>query len=77
MGGGLLNMLNIINKKFVAIYLSVLVLTTGYGISFPLLAITLDGMGVSGQLIGLNAAMPALGWLLGTPFLPKAQSYFG
>jgi len=34
-------------------------------------------MGVSGQLIGYNAAMPALGWLVGTFFLPQLQAKFG
>lgn len=65
------------NKNLLALFFCVLVLTIGYGISFPMLSISLDGMGVSGQLIGLNAAMPALGWLLGTPFLPKLQSRYG
>lgn len=65
------------SKNLFALFLCVLVLTIGYGISFPMLSISLDGMGVSGQLIGLNAAMPALGWLLGTPFLPKLQFRYG
>lgn len=64
-------------KRLFWLYLCVLTLTTGYGISFPLLSISLESMGVSGQLIGLNAAMPALGWLLGTPLLPKLQSRLG
>ena len=51
----------------------------GYGISFPLLALSLERMGVAGQMIGLNAAMPALGWLIGSTsatILPYTFSAF-
>lgn len=64
-------------KRHVAIYFSVLLSTTGYGISFPLLSISLESMGISGQLIGINAAMPALGWLIGSFFLPGLLARFG
>jgi MFS family permease len=48
----------------------VLVLCTAYGISFPLLSFALVEMGASTLLIGLIAAMPAVGWLIGTPLIP-------
>jgi len=48
----------------------VLVLCTAYGISFPLLSFSLVDMGASTLLIGLIAAMPAVGWLIGTPLIP-------
>ncbi|MFD2173429.1 MFS transporter [Rhodobacter lacus] len=51
-------------------YILVFTLSCGYGISLPLVALALDGMGASTRLIGLSAAMPALGWLAGVPFLP-------
>ncbi|MEP3179146.1 MAG: MFS transporter, partial [Lentilitoribacter sp.] len=38
--------------------------------------IRLEAMQISSGLIGLNAAMPALGWLILTPFLPKLHHYF-
>lgn len=41
----------------------------GLGVSIPLLAIMLDRQGVSGTLIGLNTAMPALATLVATPFI--------
>lgn len=41
-----------------------------YGLSAPLIALELDARGVSGALIGLNAAMHALGVLLVAPRLP-------
>ena len=59
------------------LYAIVFLTATGYGISFPLLSISLEQMEVSGQLIGVNAAMPALGWLLGTWFLPLLQRALG
>lgn len=61
----------------VPIFTSVLVSTIGYGISFPLLSISLESMAISGQLIGVNVAMPALGWLIGSFFLPGLLSKFG
>lgn len=59
-----------------AVFFAVILLTFGYGVSFPLLAILLEQNGVGAARIGLNAAMPALGWLLVTPFLPKLHSWF-
>lgn len=47
-------------------------LSLAYGISFPLLAISLEERGAGTQIIGLSAAMPALGWLLALPFVPWA-----
>jgi MFS family permease len=55
---------------------AVLVSTTGYGISFPLLSIKLETAGVSSQMIGLNSTMPALGWLLLSWALPWLQARF-
>lgn len=56
-------------KSFYAI---ILTLSLAYGFSLPLLAIALEGMAASTRLIGLSAAMPALGWMVGTPFIPLA-----
>lgn len=53
--------------------LSVLLAGTGYAITFPLLAIRLAETGVSGGLIGLNAAVPAMGWILGSLMIPHLQ----
>ena len=64
-------------RSYRLLYASVLISATAYGISFPLLSISLEQMGVSGKLIGLNAAMPALGWLIGSFFLPRLQAVFG
>lgn len=55
---------------------AVLISTTGYGISFPLLSIEMESAGVSSQLIGLNSAMPALGWLVLSWALPWFQTRF-
>lgn len=55
---------------------AVLISTTGYGISFPLLSIKMETAGVSSQLIGLNSATPALGWLVLSWALPWLQIRF-
>lgn len=64
-------------RNFPALYFSVVLCTVGYGISFPLLAINLETMGISGALFGVNAAMPALGWIIGSIWFVKLQSRFG
>lgn len=61
---------------FLSILLAVFVITIGYGVSFPLLAIQLEAMQMPAGLIGLNAAMPAFGWLILTPFLPRLHQRF-
>lgn len=53
---------------------AVFVAATAYGVTFPFIATRLELWGTSGALIGLNAAMPALGWFLGSFLLPKLQS---
>lgn len=56
---------------------AIFIISLGYGISFPLLAVRLDALGASAQEIGLNAAMPALGWLLMTPVLVWLRQRLG
>ena len=47
------------------------------GLSYPLLALILDSMGISTGLIGLNAAMAPLGIIVSSPFMPSlAMSCF-
>jgi MFS family permease len=41
------------------------------GLSYPLLSLILDAMGISTGLIGLNAAMTPLGIILASPFMPS------
>ena len=40
------------------------------GLSRPLLALILEARGIDRSIIGLNAAMPAIGIFLSTPFVP-------
>ena len=47
------------------------------GLSYPLLALILDSMGVSTGLIGLNAAMTPLGIIVSSPFIPSLARRFG
>ena len=65
-----------VTKLTTAVFVAVFLLTLGYGVSFPRLAIFLEKSGVGAARIGLNAAMPALGWLLVTPFLPRWHRHF-
>lgn len=47
------------------------------GLTYPLLAIILEGQGVSATLIGLNTAMTPLGIVLSAPFIPALARRFG
>ena len=47
------------------------------GLSYPLLALILDSMGISTSLIGLNAAMTPLGIIVSSPFMPSLARRFG
>jgi len=47
------------------------------GLSYPLLALILDGMGVSTGLIGFNAAMTPLGIIVSSFFMPQLAKRFG
>jgi len=47
------------------------------GLSYPLLSLILDSMGVSTGLIGLNAAMTPLGIIVSSPFMPSLARRFG
>ncbi len=48
-----------------------------YGITFPLISSRLEATGVGGQWIGVNAAMPALGWIAGSLVVPQLQVRLG
>ena len=58
------------------ILFSVFVAAIGYGVTFPYLAGRLEAWGIPGLLLGLNAAMPALGWFVGSFLLPMLQARF-
>ena len=47
------------------------------GLSYPLLALILDSMGISTGLIGLNAAMTPLSIIVSSPFMPSLARRFG
>ncbi len=49
----------------------------GMGLTLPLLALTMEGMGVPSTLIGLNGAMTAFAMLTFTPFVPHILQRFG
>lgn len=49
--------------------------STSFGAALPFLAARLEAMGVSGGLLGLNAAMSALGLLSGSLGLPVLQKH--
>jgi MFS family permease len=59
--------------RLIPIILAVFISAIGYGITFPLISIRLEQTGVPGWLIGLNAAMPAIGWIFGSAFVPLLQ----
>ena len=47
------------------------------GLSYPLLALILDSMGIGTALIGLNAAMTPLGIIVSSPLIPPLTRRFG
>jgi MFS family permease len=47
------------------------------GLSYPLLSLILDGMGISTAVIGLNAAMTPLGIIVSSPFMPLLARRLG
>ncbi|WP_170958836.1 MFS transporter [Magnetospirillum sp. 15-1] len=51
-------------------------LAAGVGASYAYVDLSLNRMGASATAIGINASMPALGWLLGTPLMPWALRHF-
>ena len=62
--------------SFFSVLLIVFFLSTAQGLSYVFIDLFLNDMGVSPAGIGLNAAMPALGWLAAGPFLPFLQRRF-
>lgn len=57
--------------------IAIFFISLGYGISFPLLAILLEARGASSYAIGINAAMPALGWLMMIPAMVWLRQRLG
>lgn len=57
-----------------SVLLATFLAAAAYGVTFPHLAAHLEASGVSGELLGLNAAMPAAGWFLGSFALPALQA---
>lgn len=64
------------NRATAAVLLAVTIFGLTYGLSAPLIALRLAAQGYSEALIGVNAAMHALGVLLIAPFLPRFYRYF-
>lgn len=64
------------NKSVLSVIFSVSVFSLTYGLSSPLISLKLLDEGFSESLIGLNAAMHALGVFLIAPFLPALFKRF-
>lgn len=58
------------NKRIFAVIFSVTVFSLTYGLSSPLLAFKLTHAGMSESLVGINAAMHAVGVFAVAPFIP-------
>lgn len=63
--------------RLLPLNIAVLLAAAGYGVTFPLLAVRLEQMGASGWQLGLNAAVPAVGWILGSAVMPRLQARYG
>ena len=58
-------------RVMVALIASITASSACIGMVIPLLAVSMERMGISGTIIGLNSSMPALAALVALPFLPK------
>ena len=54
-----------------ALIASITAASASIGMIIPLLAVSMERMDISGTIIGLNSAMPALAALVALPFIPK------
>lgn len=60
----------LLNKKIFPVIFSVSVFSLTYGLSSPLLAFKLTQAGITESMVGINAAMHAVGVFAVAPFLP-------
>ena len=58
-------------RSAVALIASITASGASIGMVIPLLAVSMERMGVSSSIIGLNSAMPPIASLLVTPFIPR------
>jgi len=65
------------NKGVLAAIASVGIFCIAMGLSYPLLSLILEEMGVSASMIGLNTSMTPLGMILSSPFVPRLASRYG
>ena len=65
------------NKGVLAAITSVGIFCIAMGLSYPLLSLILEEMGVSASMIGLNTSMTPLGMILSSPFVPRLASRYG
>ena len=65
------------NPGIIASIVAIGVFCLTLGLSYPLLSLILDSMGISAGLIGLNAAMTPLGIIFSSPFIPPLARRFG
>ncbi|WP_439543381.1 MFS transporter [Hyphomicrobium sp.] len=63
-------------RPLLPVFAVVFVAAVGYGISFPLLGYRLEQLAVPGWMLGVNSAMPALGWVAGSALMPLLQLRF-
>ena len=65
------------NKALLAIFACVAMYGFTLGLGRPLLALILEARGIDRSIIGLNAAMPAIGIFISTPFIPLLVEKLG
>ena len=63
--------------ELVAVLVTLSVFAVATGLSYPLLAVILEGQGLGATVIGLNTAMTPLGIILSAPFIPGLTRLFG
>jgi len=65
------------NPGIIAAIAAIGVFCLTLGLSYPLLALILDSMGIGTALIGLNAAMTPLGIIVSSPLIPPLAKRYG
>ena len=63
--------------NFSLVFLSCLILSVGNGIALAVFALLVEATGASGLLVGLNAALPPLGGVIGALLVPVFQIRIG
>ncbi|MBL4740423.1 MAG: MFS transporter [Sneathiella sp.] len=64
-------------RAIIAIIAAVTVMAMSLSLSIPLISLSLERREIGSDIIGLMGAMPAIAFLIASPFIPSLTRYFG